>query len=207
MDTAQVTRGVVFIAYGLRAQQETAQAAKFLAQHNDLPVVVIGEDVLGLKSIDFLGRDSLGRWAKVNLDNLTPFEYTLYLDADTRVHGDISAGFDIIEDGWDIAMTPSTVQGDGILWHIDKVEREATFLELGRDLLQLQGGVMFFRKSAAVTAFFEAWRYEWERWQGQDQGALLRALHQRPVKLWLLNNEWNGGGLIEHRYGAAKHRP
>jgi len=201
-----MTRGIVFVVYGLRAQQETAQAVKFLKQHNDLPVVVIGEDMPGLRSIDFPERDSLGRWAKVNLDNLTPFEYTLYLDADTRVHGDISAGFDIIKDGWDIAMTPSTVQGSGILWHVDKAEREATFLELGQELVQLQGGVMFFRKSTAVSSFFEAWRYEWERWQGQDQGALLRALHQRPVRLWLLNNEWNGGALIEHRYGAARRR-
>ena len=74
-------------------------------------------------------------------------------------------------------------------------------------MLQLQGGMMFWRKNERTRAFFQAWREEWERWKGQDQAALLRALHRTPLKLWLLSNEWNGGSLIEHRYGAARERP
>lgn len=201
-----MSEGVVYVAYGLRARQEVEQAVKFLRQHNDLPVTVVGERVNGLEHIGFDDSGS-GRWAKLNLDQISPYEYTVYLDADTRVHGDISAGLGILHDSWDIAISPSTKQGTDLLWHVDLPEREATFLELGKDsLVQLQGGVIFFRKSPEVHALFGAWREEWQRWRGQDQAALLRALYRCPVRLWLLSNEWNGGYLIEHRYGAARRR-
>jgi len=197
--------GVVYIAYGWRAVKEAGYSIATLRQHNDLPVTVIGERVQGAEHVEFDGHNSMGRWAKCNLDRLTPYAHTLYLDADTRIHGNVSAGFTLLQD-WDVAMAPSTVQGDGILWHVSEEEREATYAELGRHLLQLQGGMMFWRKNERTAAFFQAWREEWERWRGQDQAALLRALHRTPLRLWLLSNEWNGGSLIEHRYGAARRR-
>ena len=200
-----VTRGVVYICFGWRAVKEAGYSIDTLRQHNDLPVTVIGERVQGAGYVAFDDRDSMGRWAKVQLDRLSPYRHTLYLDADTRVHGNISAGFKLLR-AWDMAMAPSPVQGDGILWHVSDEEREATYRELGRHLLQLQGGMMFFRKNDWTAAFFEAWREEWQRWRGQDQAALLRALHRNPLRLWLLSNEWNGGALIEHRYGAARRR-
>ncbi len=159
----------------------------------------------GLHNIGF-GDNGTGRWAKLNLDQLSPYDPTLYLDADTRVHGDARAILSILGDGYDLAVAPSTKQGTEALWHIAEDEREATFAELGRDLLQLQGGVIAFRKTAEVHALFAAWREEWQRWRDQDQAALLRALYRCPVRLWLLSNEWNGGALIEHRYGAARRR-
>jgi len=199
-------QGVVYIAYGWRAVKEAGYSIKTLRQHNDLPVTVIGERVDGTRHIDYEDQSSLGRRAKVHLCALSPYVYTLYLDADTRVHGSLSRAFEILGSGWDAAMAPSHVQGDGILWHVSDEERDATRAELGRDLLQLQGGMMFWRKNDRTQAFFQAWREEWERWKGQDQAALLRALHRTPLRLWLLSNEWNGGALIEHRYGAARER-
>ena len=199
-------RGVVYIAYGWRAVKEAGYSIKTLRQHNDLPVTVIGERVDGTEHIAFDDRASMGRWGKCNLDKITPYQRTLYLDADTRVHGVLQAGFGILDGDWDVAMSPSKVQGDDILWHVGDEEREATYRELGRNLLQLQGGMMFWRRNERTTALFQAWREEWERWKGQDQAALLRALHRTPLRLWLLSNEWNGGSLIEHRYGAARRR-
>lgn len=160
----------------------------------------------GTRQIRLEDRASFGRWAKVNLDALSPWSYTLYLDADTRIHGVLESGWAILRSGWDIAIAPSTVQGGDILWHVDEEERAATIAELGYQPLQLQGGVIFFRKCEAVKDFFAAWREEWERWRGQDQGALLRAMHRSPVRMWMLGRDWNGGALIQHRYGAAKER-
>lgn len=198
-----MTRGVVYIAYGWRAVKEAGYSITTLRQHNDLPITVIGERVPGARHVEFDDGPGMGRRAKVHLDRLSPYALTLYLDADTRVHGAIDAGYDILRD-YDMAMSPSTVQGNGIFWHISEEEREATYRELGRNLLQLQGGMMFFCKNERTAALFQAWQEEWERWQGQDQAALLRALYRTPVKLWLLSNVWNGGSLIEHRYGAAR---
>ena len=74
-------------------------------------------------------------------------------------------------------IAPSRFQHSAVLQHINQKERELTFAELGTsELLQLQGGVFFFRKSAAVLDLFAAWRAEWERFKDQDHAALLRSL-------------------------------
>ena len=202
-----MNQGVIFIAYGLNAQREATAAIKSLRQHHpDWPISVIGDRVLDAAVIDFDDRNSLGRYAKTNLDRITPYDLTLYLDADTRILGNVSGGFSILRDGWDLAIAYSEQQGSDVLWHVSAEERSATIGELGLTPLQLQGGVRWFARNGRVAAFFHAWRNEWERWRGQDQGALLRALWRAPVRLWLLGRAWNNGDLIKHRYGAARRR-
>jgi len=200
-----IDRGALYIAYGERAQQEAMASIETLrGWHGDLPVVVIGEAVKGAKHIPFAQRDRIGRWAKVNLDLLAPWEQTLYLDADTRVRQSIMAGFEMLADGWELVMVPSGNQGTDWLWHVGEEERRETILSTGIRAVQLQAGMMFFRQCEAVKRLFAQWRTEWERHQGQDQGALLRAIYQCPVKAWLLGKCWNGGAIIEHRFGAAR---
>jgi hypothetical protein len=144
------------------------------------------------------------RWAKVNLDNWSPFDHALYLDADTRVRGDISLGFRVLDDGFDLVICPSIQQGNDSLHHVGADDKERTLSAIGYDdALQLQAGVFWFRKSDAMHALFQAWREEWLKFEEQDQGALMRALHKRPVKMWVLSNVWNGGAVIDHRHGRA----
>jgi hypothetical protein len=146
----------------------------------------------------------MSRWAKVNLDQWAPSADTLYLDADTHVLSDaIMVGFDILDDGWDMVITPSDKQDDQWLWHCDEHDREATRNEVGPST-QLQAGVFWFRKSERVAEFFRAWREEWLRFKGQDQGALLRALERCPIRVWLLGYPFNGGAVVAHNYGMAR---
>lgn len=144
------------------------------------------------------------RYAKVTLLDWTPFDYSCYLDADTQVYGDLQVGFDILADGWDMVITPSENQGDGWLWHIPDSERQKTKWELGEQFTQLQAGVFFVAKNARTRALWVAWRAEWLRYEGQDQGALLRAFYQYPVKVWLLGRPWNGGAVIGHHFGSIR---
>jgi hypothetical protein len=144
------------------------------------------------------------RWAKVSLDQWSPFAHTLYLDADTRIRGDVSAGFNILADGFDLVICPSIQQGNDSLHHVGADDKERTLSTIGYDdALQFQGGVFWFRKSDAMRALFRAWREEWLKFEEQDQGALMRALHRCPVKMWVLSNVWNGGAVIDHRHGKA----
>jgi hypothetical protein len=147
------------------------------------------------------------RWAKLNLDQLSPYEYTLYIDADTRVHGNVTVGFDILADGWDLAIAPSHRQGCDCLGHLLADDRQRTFETVGcQEPLNLQAGVFFFRKGEPVHKLFKVWRACWSAFEDQDQGALLRALARAPVRAWMLSNEWNGqrGKIVEHRFGAAR---
>lgn len=203
------TRGICFVAYGAPAVRELGEALSALRKITDLPVAVVSDHKTpyhGVRHINFTRRDTGARWSKLNLDALSPYDYTLYLDADTRVMGDIFAGFEILADGYDFVIAPSRFQHGAVLQHIQQGERELTFSELGTSaLLQLQAGVFFFRKSPAVLELFTAWRAEWERFQDQDQAALLRALDKSPVRVWILSYLFNGGELVEHLFGRATH--
>jgi hypothetical protein len=196
--------GVLYIAYGTRAVREAAESIRTLRKHHGWPVTVIGDKVENTGHIDCDNEGMPGRWAKVNLLDLSPFERTLYLDADTRIHGKLDAGFRILDDGWDLVMVPSQI-GDCPLHHLDEGEREITLAELGDTFpLMLNTGVMWFRKSPAMQHLFAEWATEWQRFKKHDQGALLRALEKNPVKLWLLGPPFNGGDIIEHLFGRAR---
>jgi len=185
--------GVIFIAQGDKAQEMVKGAIAALEESGGIGWGVI-EDLPKATGLP-------GRWGKVNLYNLSACEQTLYLDVDTVVHEDVQAGFDLLDDGWDMVICPSA--GDW-LGHIDQAERDLTHDELGWQPLQLQAGVFWFRRSDAIRRFFEAWREEWQRFEGEDQGAMLRALYRCPVRVWLMGRPWNGGEAIEHNYGALR---
>ena len=93
------TTGVVYIAFGVKARAEAAASIASLQAHHTLPVAVVSDAPLpSVRGVTYLESAGLtagtpGRMAKVHLDRLTPFEHTLYLDADTRVHGQLWAGF------------------------------------------------------------------------------------------------------------------
>lgn len=200
------SRGVTYIAYGEPARAECAASIASLRGHYSGEIAVIAEErISGARwHVRQAPMDQGARWFKVNLDWLSPFDTTLYLDSDTRVHGSIEPLFAVLEDGWDMVITPSDHQGDGILWHVGSEEREATLDAVGLTPIQYQCGVLGFRKSPQIIDFFSAWQAEWERYGDQDQGAFLRALYQKPVRLWVAGRVFNGGAVIQHLFGKLR---
>lgn len=194
------SRGVAYIAYGEKARVEMERSRDTLRQHHDWPVVVAPE----LPSTERLTDKQKSRWAKVRLFDWVPFRDTLYLDADTRVQGDLSAGFDVLDDGWDMAMVPSVNQDVDWLWHVGEAEREETRRYYDTQPLQLQGGVFFVRRNYLTETLFAEWASEWRCWEDEDQAALLRALKACPVRMWMLGRAWNGGELVQHLFGRTR---
>lgn len=191
-------KGAVVIGFGKKAQAEALKCKAAWFEHHTVPLSLFDQPAPGMTNAQ------ASRWAKVNLDNLSPYDQTLYLDADTRAQADLSAGFDMLDDGFDLVISPSPNQGEDCLWHIEEPERQRTIDDLGYLPLQLQAGLFFFRKSPEMLAFFEAWREEWELYRNQDQAAFLRALKHCPLKIWLLGRPWNGGALVQHKFGACR---
>lgn len=188
------------IALGERARDAARRATAVLARAcPGLPVHVVTGAPDGLP--DAQGARAL----KTALLDWTPFWRTAYLDADTTVHADLSAGFAVLRDGWDLALCPSANQGDDLLWHVGDADRAATLAALGtREPLQLQAGVFFVARNTRTRALFAAWREEWAWFRDQDQGALLRALARVPVKIWLLGRPYNGGPVVSHHFGVLR---
>lgn len=192
------SRGAVFIATNPHSRREAEAAIKALRMNNELRVATLADRIAGLDDMQS------SRWLKINMDLFSPFDHTLYMDADTRAFGPLDDGFGMLDDGWDMAIAPSANQGGDCLWHVGEYEAQATFKELGYLPLQLQAGIMFFAKNERTRAFFDRWRYEWRFYCDQDQAALLRALSYVPLKIWLLGRPWNGGALVAHHFGRCR---
>lgn len=202
--------GITYVTYGVAAQREAAASLATLRETNDYPVAAVGEAVEGADyHIPFPTEYEAipaSRWAKLNLDSLSPFQYTLYLDADTRVRGDLSPGFVMVAAGWHMVMAPSGRQGADVMGHLGAEDRAYTLAALGNsEPLQWQAGVFFFDRER-VGPLFAAWRAEWRRFADQDQGALLRALAATQVPVWALGEAWNcaQGEVVEHLFGRAR---
>jgi len=165
-----------------------------------VPVCLVSTEPLGAGEDVFVeqeDRDIGGRIAKIKMCSLAPeaWEYVLYLDADTEIVADVSVMFQFLADGWELVIckNPDKYHVLGMMARPDnKEETTATFKALGgRDLLQLNGGVMAFRRNERVCRFFDLWYEEWDRWGARDQAALHRALWRQPLAVYVLGNEWN----------------
>jgi len=199
-------KGVVYVAFGGNAREEAKKSIQSLRKIHDYPVVVISNKKFpSIDTIVFDDRGEPGRWAKVNLYNLSPFEDTLYLDADTRVQGNLETGFRLLELGADLVLVASQAR---TLKHLYPEEREYTIASLPLHPLHLNTGVMYWRRNDATHALFKTWRKEWLRFEDKDQGALLRALHRNPVVLRLLGRPYNSQdkatAIILHLFGRCR---
>ena len=195
------SRGAVYIAIGDKALEEAWMSLKTFKKFNNYPHQIAGKNKYWIMS-DI----EASRWAKTNLDTMAVFDQFVYLDADTRIRGSLQHGFDILDDGWEMAITASDNQDKDWCWHVGEDERNQTMLDYCCQPIQLQAGVMFIRKCENTYRLFEAWREEWLRWQDQDQAALLRALKRAPVKLWILGKDYNGGRLVSHLFGKLRNK-
>ncbi len=199
----------VIIAYGNKAIQSAKRCISGIKKHSNIPIVIISNTVFCDEVTCIFDNPGYGaRLAKLSLFDIVPMQYrfVLYLDADTEPIGDISIGFDVLYDGFDIALSPSINQGIDVFSHIkNKDEVKRTHERLFNPFpLQLQAGVMFLNRTNTMLSLFNAWRDEWSIFGRQDQAALLRALEYNHVKMWILSNEWNNGSIIRHHFGEAK---
>ncbi|MDD5517846.1 MAG: hypothetical protein PHV98_00660 [Candidatus Omnitrophica bacterium] len=196
-------RGAVYIAIGNKALKEAEMSAMTLAKYDDLEVDIISA---GAFTNLFKTNHQISRFVKTSLIDAIEFDQFVYLDADTRIRGSLMQGFDILDDGWDMAITASDNQDRDWCWHIGEDERNETMMEYGCQPIQLQAGVMFVKKCETTRKLFEFWREEWLKYKDQDQAALLRALKRAPVKLWILGKDYNGGRLVSHLFGKLRNK-
>jgi hypothetical protein len=197
---------VLYVCYGPKAENEARLSRGSLTNYHDWPVLAVSDRTQGwAKTHSFVTTGRPGRGAKVYLDKLSPWDDTLFLDADTRVWGDLSVGFRLLERGWDFVMVPSDERFQDF-HNAAPDERGTTLSELPGDPLTLNTGVMWFRKTPRVNRFFAEWRRQWNRWRDVDQAAFARALELRPMALFVLGWPFNGTGggtVVQHRFGMA----
>lgn len=192
------SRGIYCVAMGEPARHCAAELLASIREWlPEIPVALCGDRSLGMEDVFIYHPDSDvgGRRAKLRAYDFSPWEVTLYLDVDTIVCGDIRFWFQVIEDGWDMAIAKDPHLMDtmeSFQRSNNQQEIAYTRAELGTlKTFQFNGGVWSFARSERMASFFRLWLEEWDRFAQRDQGALIRALWANPLRVFVLGNEWN----------------
>ena len=222
--------GILYVAFGEKAAAAVRESARSLRRIGlQIPVSVVGDTpVNGYPFIEWTGESPFdasqrskfqfraGR-IKPWLVDLTPYERTLYLDADTEFMGDILPGFEALTD-YDVAIAREDLTLHQLYnkklagWEINIQERDATVTELGAggNVFFLNSGVLFFRRTEATKSAMHRWYEAWMEWQQWDeQLAFMRAFHRTPeARVKILDPKWNfphrrEGNIIFHNYGRG----
>lgn len=225
--------GIVYMAFGNRAKNEVMKSMASLRKIGlKIPVCVVGNvAVPGTQFIKWDGESPFEPTRRRNfqflagrlkplLYNVTPYDYTMYIDADTEFIGNIMPGFELLKEN-DIVVTEEMGTIGNLYnkanagWEINIIERDFTIHFIGDkpDTKFINSGVLFFKKSSLTREVFKMWYSEWMRYeQWDEQLALHRALHCVPLtKVEHLGVEWNHphkeqAKVIFHNYGRMTAR-
>ena len=226
--------GLVYMSWGEKAYNAVERSVASLRRLGySYPVTIVGDmqkksdkyNLINVNDVDPFDRTQrknfkfrAGR-VKPLLYNLSPYHYTLYLDADTIFIQPIHQAFTLLKD-YDLLVTEEKLSLKDLYnkklagWEINIIERDVTIVELDGDDQQrfINSGVLFFKKSRKAKNVFSDWSTEWMRFQEWDeQLALMRAIHKNKAKVLRLPVEWNSphpddSSIIFHNYGRGSIR-
>ncbi len=145
-------KGVVYVATGKRYYQAAEASARSVREHAPGLRTHIFTDIepTGTTAFDSIERVSNPhRRSKIDYLAQTPFDQALYLDADTRVCGDIAQVFDMLA-RFDMALAhaQNRIKTGQMRWRKD----------LPYAFPQLNTGVMVFNNTDKVRALLNDWR-------------------------------------------------
>ena len=174
-------RGVLYIVWGDGAEGALARSRDSLKTHHpELPV-----------HVERLG-DGATLLDKARMGELTPYQETLYLDADTVVLGRLDFAFD-------------KAAGAGLACAICECPWARRYGGLAGEMVEYNTGVMFF--NAKAKGLFEAWKKaahevdssivfasgegEYARMPLNDQAGFAQAVDETDFRPFVLPLNWN----------------
>lgn len=192
-----MSRGALFVATGERCRSEALAAVRFLRASNvGCPVTVVTDDPSAFAGIEGVGAVALACPSFSFADKIagclaSPYDRTVFLDADAFVAGDLGEVFSLL-DRFDVAAAHAPGRSGARVHDYESESLPASFP-------QLNTGVVAFRRSPVVGRLLERWGevFAASPHHRHDQPAFRQALYESGVALTVLPPEWNalaGGG-------------
>lgn len=187
--TQDIREGFVYVATGSGYVEEARLSAVSLkAHHPGHPVCLITDatDITAGREFDIVVACTNAQHAPI--DKLfalrCPFERAIFVDTDTLVLGDLSPVFRLL-DRFDLALHQDVNRG----WDYQLPGVPEAFTEFNT-------GVIAFRRTAAVEAFFGRWRENHERLHRErgfvnDQPAFRQTLYESDLRVAPLPSEFH----------------
>ena len=233
--------GIIYMAFGEQSARAVKHSVSTLRERgSEIPVAVVGTvPVKGTQFIQWIGHDPwfdreedkshrfFAGYVKPFLYDLSPFDYTLYIDADTEFRRNPIQSFNRLEqEDFLIYQAPEGMASIRIVFN--KKLFNGFSLECAQDTLNdthfanepepgvICSGIIFFKKTPGVKNLFEDWYTEWLKYFAWDeQLPLIRVmrLHEgkdvivgRLTSLWNCNTEENRRQVIHHEWGKGAAR-
>jgi hypothetical protein len=199
------TRGVLYLALGESYAELATSSARSLRHRGfdgpvrvvtDAPSRALRDLECELHVVGSLPGGFASRFHKTRLYRWS-FDRTLFLDADTIIISSIEQIWENL-DGHDLAMAPdlhSSVE-QVLANNVNDPARRAPEYQLMRELgltgrRYFNSGVLLFRRGRRTSDLFDHWHREWNRFRGEDQLALVRAIASSGAKVRTLDSSWN----------------
>jgi lipopolysaccharide biosynthesis glycosyltransferase len=199
-------RGIVYVAVNQEKYLEAALTSALCFRRQDLatPITVISDLPIVnhlnlkqhavsprlLKPTEIIDKPFFSRYLKTQLGFYSPYRETLYLDADILPINDISGIWSYLDHG-DLAMVEDRLPQIQRCEHIAQDEIEFTLQSLPGESTQYNGGVIVWRNTPKVKAFFAKWHQEWLQFGKHDQLALVRAIAQSQLSIAKIPKSYN----------------
>jgi hypothetical protein len=200
------SRGVIYCATTSICYLEAALISAMALRHQepDLSITLISDHpLLELLPLEHYGitprflkvneidnSPYLSRYIKTSLNTLSPYQETLFLDADILPLQPISELWDHLSSS-DFAMVADRLPTLDLCDHIAEEEKAYTLKQLPKETVQFNSGVMLWRDTAATQTLFQQWHQEWQKFQKHDQLALMRAIATTQISVTKLPNRYN----------------
>ncbi|WP_176083257.1 putative nucleotide-diphospho-sugar transferase [Martelella sp. HB161492] len=181
--------GVIYVATGDQYRDLARQSAITMKAHNPgLPVDLFTDDVAcaDRQTFDAVHEVPINHdRAKLECFPLSRFDKTLYLDCDTLVLRPFGDLFNLA-DRFDLSLAHDVRRRSALVQQ--GLEQETPYA-----FPQLNSGVMVYRKSAVMLAFFAEWarRYHATPEIGRDQVFLKDMLWSSDLRFYVLPPEFN----------------
>ncbi|MGA0199990.1 MAG: putative nucleotide-diphospho-sugar transferase [Prochlorotrichaceae cyanobacterium] len=198
------SKGILYIAVQSEAYLEAAVISALSIRLLDrlVPITIVSDlpliDYLDLikynisarrlKAQEIVPHPFFSRYLKTQLSSYTPYDQTLFLDADILAIQDISHIWHYLDQG-DLAIARDRLSEVQHCDHIAQVELDFTLSQLPANFPHYNSGVFLWRKTAASELLFKHWHQEWLHFQCQDQLALARAIAKTALTLTPLPQE------------------
>jgi hypothetical protein len=179
-------RGVVYVATGDAYRTAAVASARSLRATNpDLAVTLFTDDDRPRDPFDRVEPvENPHLRSKVDSMWMSPYRDTLYLDSDTRVVGDLSPAFRLLE-RFDLAAAQVP------RWYLRTYLRQHVH-DVPPSFPQYDSGVVFFRRTPEVIAFFQEWQAAYHATNfGMDQVTFRDCLWASDLRIATLQAIYN----------------
>ncbi|MBL7791243.1 MAG: hypothetical protein JNK77_02880 [Saprospiraceae bacterium] len=187
MPSNEKSRGILYITVGAAYTRQAIQSAESVKKHAPGLAVCLFTDQVDIKhpAIDKAGLiENPHNRSKIDYIHQTPFEQTLYLDADTRVVADISHLFDILE-RFDLGIAHAHQRN-----HFPT--NQPWRIPIPAGFPQMNGGVLLFKNNAPTIRLLKEWQAAYHANSfAKDQVTLRELLWLSDLRIAILPPEYN----------------